>query len=76
MERHVVDRVLLSCEGGVHAALDHDRFLRIRCTERGCRDCQDAKAAGYRSYHVWDLQNKNRQWTEFEPAPRRVARKD
>lgn len=76
MERHLINRVLLSCDGGVHAALDYDRFLRIRCTKSGCPDCRDAKADGYRTYHVWDLQNPGRKWSEWEPAPRRVSRKD
>lgn len=74
---HHVERAPLACDARTHLVVDHDRFIRMRCTDKKCPAVQYANANGLRAYHVWDLEQRldnggYRGWNEYESAPSRL----
>lgn len=54
------------CADHVHAWIVDERYVRIRCTGRRCKDAKLAKQRGERAIHVFDIISKE-QTTEFVP---------
>lgn len=58
--------VKFRCSDHVHAWVVDDRYIRIRCTGRRCKDAVLAKQRGERAIHVFDIITR-KQTTEFVP---------